>query len=165
LEHSLLAMITMALNEPRRILIPTDFSACSELALDYAAMLGRCLGASVHVVYVSEVPKELIADWLGDREHFVDADIREGRTQMDRALARLREKGVARCTGDVVPGHAESVILELARSGKHDLVVIGTHGRTGFKRLWLGSVAERISRYSAVPVVMVRAPQAVAESA
>ena len=62
------------------------------------------------------------------------------------------------------PGYAEDVILALTRSGQYDLVVIGTHGRTGFKRLWLGSVAERVSRHSAIPVVMVRAPRTGSES-
>jgi nucleotide-binding universal stress UspA family protein len=154
----------MEINEPRRILIPTDFSACSKLALDYGAILARRLGASVHVLYVSELPKELVGDWIGDRDNFVDADIRAGRAQIDHALARLREKSITSCTGEVVPGDSESVILDQARSGNYDLLVIGTHGRTGFKRLWLGSVAERVSRHSAIPVVMVRASHAVAES-
>jgi nucleotide-binding universal stress UspA family protein len=122
-------------------------------------VLARLLGASAHVLYVSVVPKELIGDWIGDREKFVDADIRAGRTQMERALARLRDKGVTRCTGEVVPGYPEDVILNYARSAKYDLVVIGTHGRSGFQRLWIGSVAERISRNSPIPVVLVRAPR------
>jgi nucleotide-binding universal stress UspA family protein len=155
----------MDLNEPRRILIPIDFSACSELALDYGIILARRLGASVHVLYVSEVPKELVGDWVGDRDSFVDADIRAGRTRIERTLAQLKEKGLTSCTGEVAPGYAEDVILNQSRSGKYDLIVIGTHGRTGFKRLWVGSVAERVTRHSAIPVVMVRAPHAAAESA
>jgi nucleotide-binding universal stress UspA family protein len=154
----------MEFKEPQRILIPTDFSECSDLGLDYGAALARRLCASVHVLYASEVPKELVADFVGDRKNFVDADIRTGRTQIERALARLREQGVTRCTGEVVPGYPEDVILEYALSGNHDLVVIGTHGRSGFKRRWIGSVAERVSRNSPIPVVMVRAPHSEADA-
>lgn len=153
----------MDFKEPQRILIPTDFSPCSQLAIDYGVMLARRIGASLHIVYVSEVPKELIADYIGDRKSFVDPDIRQRRLDLDRALVQLREQGVTHCTGEVIAGYAEDIILELARSGRYDLVVIGTHGRTGFKRLWLGSVAERVSRHSAIPVVMVRAPRAAEE--
>jgi nucleotide-binding universal stress UspA family protein len=165
LECAVHSISTMEFKEPQRILIPTDFSECSDLGLDYGAVLARRLGASVHVVYASEVPKELVGDFIGDRKNFVDADIRNGRTQIERALARLREQGVS-CTGEVVPGYPgypEDLILEYAKSGNYDLVVIGTHGRTGFKRRWIGSVAECISRNSPIPVVMVRLPRSEAD--
>jgi nucleotide-binding universal stress UspA family protein len=150
---------------PNRILIPTDFSECAQRALDYGAELVRRLGATIHLLYVSEIPKEMVGDWVALRDKLVDADIMEGRRRIEGLLAELTSQGVAGCTGEVLPGNVPAAtILERANSGRHDTVVIGTHGRSGFKRLWVGSVAERVVRFSDIPVITVRSPHADAEA-
>lgn len=136
----------------QRILVATDFSPCSRPAVEYAASLATRLGARIDVLYVSETPAVLFGDAvvLGDR--FVDADIKEGRARLAHLLDELRGRGIT-ADGQVVTGFAPDVILEQAR--RHDLVILGTHGRTGFRRMWMGSVAERVVRTCPIPVLTV----------
>ena len=130
-------------------MLATDFSDCSRGALESAAALASRLGASVHLLYVSFVPPQLVPDHVYFGDKFVDADIKQGRERLATALAELERSGVGECTSEVVAGYdAPSVILERARSGEFDLVVIGTHGRSGFKRR--GSAASPSKWFDAV---------------
>jgi len=143
---------------PKRILVVTDLSDCSRAAVEYGALLARRLEADLSLLYVSQVPDRLVGDahYLG--KEFVDADMREGRQKIDALVAELREEGVQHCTGEVAFGFAARVILERAGSGDYDLLVMGTHGRSGFQRLWMGSIAERVVAHAQIPVLTVRPP-------
>jgi nucleotide-binding universal stress UspA family protein len=149
----------MDTTDPRRILLATDFSDRSRYALDYGIMLARRLGASVHILYVSSVPEVLEGDAISLGELLIDADIKEGQKRVDLLTAEVTRSGVASCTGEVIPGFADQVIVTVANSGGYDLVVIGTHGRTGLEHLWLGTIAECVVRRAEIPVVTVRPPK------
>jgi nucleotide-binding universal stress UspA family protein len=141
----------------KRIFVATDFSPCARLALDCAAMLARNLRGRVDVLYVSEVPGVLFGESVALGECFVDADVKEGRIQLERLLAELREQGI-QADGEVRTGFAPDTIIEIGRPEQYDVLVLGTHGRTGLRRLWMGSVAERVVRASQIPVLTVRPP-------
>jgi nucleotide-binding universal stress UspA family protein len=141
----------------KRILVATDFSPCARLAVDCAAMLAKSLGGQVHVLYVSEIPDGLFGESVALDECFVDADVKEGRIQLERLLAELREEGI-QADGEVRAGHTPDTIVEEGRPQQYDLLVPGTHGRTGLRRPWMGSVAERVLRASQIPVLSVRPP-------
>lgn len=142
-------------SQAQHILVATDFSACAQPALDYAAMLATRSGATLHLLYVSEVPGVLIGEAVALRDEFVDADIRQGRVKLDETLRALRERGID-ASGEVRAGFAARTIVERARQGGYELVVIGTHGRNGFDRFWMGSVAEKVVRGCPIPVVTIR---------
>lgn len=139
-----------------KILVPTDFSACSEHALDYAVELAARLDARVHLLSVIGVPSYGVPELgVGITAAMVDNLIADNQ----RALDQLgREKKLVAETL-VRVGDARDVILQTAEELKADLIVMGTHGRRGLSRALLGSVAEMIVRTSPVPVLTVRGPK------
>jgi len=140
----------------RRILLATDFSDCSEPAVNYATALALELGARVTIIHACE--PIIAGDIYGTLEAVTlhDQVERAARRSMDALVAHLAKQGV-RSSGTVEDGRAEDVILRSSRSA--DLVVIGTHGRGGLSHLFLGSVAERVVRAARCPVLTIRAPE------
>lgn len=135
------------------ILVPTDFSACSEQALDYAIEMADKLGAKVHLLSVVGIPSYGVPELgVGLTATMMDNMI----TDTQRALDQLKRdrKSVAQTL--VRAGDARDVILQTAEELPADLIVMGTHGRRGISRALLGSVAEMIVRTSPVPVLTVR---------
>jgi nucleotide-binding universal stress UspA family protein len=142
-----------------RILVPTDFSAPSDAALDCARLLQLRFGSSIHLVHVLE--DEAIAGPFG-AEVFVTespatraARLRDARERLShRVSAADRESG--RVTSEILLGPAASTIVDYAGDNGFDLILMGTHGRTGLAHLLMGSVAERVIRASACPVMTTR---------
>ncbi|HZO16304.1 MAG TPA: universal stress protein [Polyangiaceae bacterium] len=135
------------------ILVPTDFSACSEQALDYAVELASKLDARVHLLTVIGIPAYGLPELgIGVTAPMIDSLVSDGQGEVDR-LARERKLGTQAL---VRTGDAREVILQTAEELKADLIVMGTHGRRGVSRALLGSVAEMIVRRSPTPVLTVR---------
>jgi nucleotide-binding universal stress UspA family protein len=148
----------------KRILVPTDFSPSSDRALAVASTLASTLGASVHLIHVLEEPfvtrgayQLRLPDTPARRERLYD----EARWKLRGVGARLQESGV-HTSVEVRLGDATEQIVAAAADYGTDMIVIGTHGRTGLEHLILGSVAERVIRLAACPVVTVRDNHAVA---
>ena len=138
----------------RTILVPVDFSVCSMLVTRQAAGLAAKLGAKVVVLHVSELPAGVPAQSHVHPEgvdrtvvDFLSADTSEllrpfsAAATEAGALAEVRVR-----VGPVVPG-----ILAAAAECQADLIVIGTHGRTGLARVVLGSVAESVAHKAVSP--------------
>lgn len=151
-------------HEPKRILVATDFSACSQPAMDYATLLARRLGASLHLVYVAQPPTFVSPEAVGIIGSALDIEVAEGTRRMDDALRRLHDADV-HATGTVVIGFAADMIVALANEHKHDLVVLGTHGRSGLAHVLAGSVAEQVVRRSVIPVLTLRPDEPTGTSA
>ena len=145
-----------------RILVPTDFSATADAALDYASMLADRFGASIELLHVLDDP--FVADGMAAEAYISEAPAL--RTAMlQEARERLRQRasartGIPEITTEVLFGHGARTIAEFAAERGTDLIVMGTHGRTGFAHFVLGSVAERLVRTSPCPVLTVRHPDA-----
>ena len=144
-----------------RILVPTDFSATADAALDAAYVLAERFGASLELLHVLDDP--FVVDGMA-----AEAYISEGpavRTAMlQEAQERLRHRaspreGIPDIKTEVLFGHGARTIAEYAVERGTDLIVIGTHGRTGFAHLLLGSVAEQLVRTAPCPVLTVRQPK------
>lgn len=136
----------------RRILCPVDFSEGSEAAFDAAIGLAGHLAASIDLVHVLPTPF-----WPVDEA--TRRELTKRSEEADRVLDRLVAVASARgVSGErhLVEGRAADEILLMAERLEPDLVVVGTHGRTGVKRWTIGSVAERLVRSSLVPVWTVR---------
>ncbi len=145
------------------ILCPVDFSGISGYALRAASMIATATGAKVIAVH---------ADWFEAPAYFTSGKVEEMKAEFQRDSAAARESlaAFARATlGEgaavelrVAEGLPVDVILRLARETAADMVVMGTHGRSGVQKWMLGSVAERVIRESPAPVVTVRqSPQQV----
>lgn len=147
-----------------KILVPTDFSECSEAACDMASTLARRLGASIELLHVDEPPAWqgfVIPELVVSMPNEAGTSLHEFvQTRARRALEHLVEKlhsaGVARVGQRIEVGQPEAVIVRIAQETGCDLIVIGTHGRKGLERLMMGSVAERVVRQAMCPVLTVR---------
>jgi nucleotide-binding universal stress UspA family protein len=141
----------------RKILVPTDFSEGSASATAWALTLARAFGASVTLLHVYQLRPYVFPD--GSTFAPSPEDVTAMLGSIDDALAAAQKSaaghGVAIETASVEGAPVEA-ILETARSGGFDVIVMGTHGRTGLKHLLLGSVAERVVRLADRPVVTVR---------
>jgi universal stress protein A len=141
---------------PRNILVPTDFSETAEQALDYAVELGAKLDAKIHLLNVITMPALSTLDaGLELTPVLLDSLQEESQKALDQ-LIRARKDKVAFGPPLVELGEPRSVIDETAKRLGVDLIVLGTHGRRGFSRLILGSVAEAVVRSAPCPVLAVR---------
>jgi nucleotide-binding universal stress UspA family protein len=141
-----------------RILVPTDFSETADQALRYASGLARGLGAKLTIVYADPfVPPVDFTATVGAWDEFSFISLQA------RAQDHLRIAAEANVDPEVAYDIAIRVdppldgILAEARASEADLIVMGTHGRTGFRRLIIGSVTEAVMRYAKVPVIAVPA--------
>ncbi len=143
----------------KTILVPTDFSGCSEAAVSYGYALAEAFGATVHLLTVVQDPYTLpwaaegfaapIGDMLADWE-----------TQAKRRLAEsVPVSAASKTVVQTQVGTPHSEIVRYAAEHRIDLIVLGTHGRGPLGHLLLGSVAERVVRTAPCPVLTVRHPQ------
>lgn len=145
-----------------RILVPVDFSACSRAALDYAAFVARKFSATIDVLHVWEPPRPLWwegmypVDVIGEQRTLVAFESSRAGREMKAFLAHLEEDEGLCTRGRLESGDPYRTILAVARDDRYDLIVMGTHGRTGMSHLILGSLAEAVVRRAPCPVVTVR---------
>jgi len=143
----------------RRILVPTDFSLTSDAALAYARQFAERFGATLQLLHVLQDP--FLNGPLSSETYLTE---RPGvrTTIMEEAKSRLAHRLTARdcdvfgARTEVVFGRDAETIVEYAADRGVDLIVMGTHGRTGMAHLLLGSVAERVVRTAHCPVLTVR---------
>ncbi len=138
-----------------RILLPTDGSEASLAAFDHALDLAARFDAALDVLYV--VDTDALPLDAHSRTLFDAADQAARGTVADM-VDRAEQRGFERVTGEVREGSPAEVVLDHAADHDVDLVVMGTHARTGVERYLLGSVTERVLRASPVPVLTVRGP-------
>jgi nucleotide-binding universal stress UspA family protein len=147
----------------RRILAPTDFSACSKQGLAYALAFAQKVGAKLSLLHVIELPvfplEGILPPTLTPTQ--LEAIEHQATLQLDRLLqldhllpeAEAVHVEVAR---HVVVGPPAHRIIEIATAERVDVIIMATHGRRGFSHLWLGSVAERVVRTAPCPVLTLR---------
>ncbi|MDO8455401.1 MAG: universal stress protein [Burkholderiaceae bacterium] len=151
-----------------QILVPVDGSPTSEKALDEAIRLAQLSGARLQLLHV--VDEFGYVTGFEPAMNYVNDIIPLMRVAGEKLLAydrkKAMDKGVdADCVLiDEAPGRICDHVAEQARRAKADLIVVGSHGRRGMGRVLLGSDAEQIVRHASVPVLVVRAPDAVASA-
>ncbi|MBK8259717.1 MAG: universal stress protein [Polyangiaceae bacterium] len=151
-----------------RILVPIDFSECAAAAFDYAVGLAKALGAKITLVHVWDVP--FLWPSVGDTMVTVPAEEpmtvaqlvkKRAAEELERFIAERPHAGVE-VAARLAMGDPMRTICSVAQDGNHDLVVMGTHGRTGVSRVLAGSVAENVVRHCPVPVLTVRGTESAA---
>lgn len=139
----------------RNVLVPLDFSECSQKALDYALSFVKQFGASLTLLHV--VPANYPIGEFGMIDvAFMEKELRATAEKQLAALVSKRvPKGVI-AKSHVRVGRPVSEIVQVARKEQADMIILSTHGHTGFKHVLLGSVAENVVRYAPCPVLVVR---------
>jgi nucleotide-binding universal stress UspA family protein len=142
------------MNEFKKILIPTDGSENTRAAIAHGLELARLVGAEVTALYVVDQASFVNFPMDATVVSIYSLLEKEGREAVD-FVAREGEKLGVKVQGKVIEGSPAKKIIDEAEN--HDLVVMGTLGRTGVSKLLLGSVAERVVRLAPCPVLVVRA--------
>jgi nucleotide-binding universal stress UspA family protein len=153
----------------RRILVPVDFSEGSRAALRYAAGLAESFGATIEALHVWEpapyiTPSQLM--WMSSEPASFWARVHE---DLERQLEAMVDAELGKTDTvverRVLAGYVSESILRAIETSGADLVIMGTHGRTGLRHILLGSVAERVVRLSTRPVLTMRVPRGAEEGA
>jgi len=136
-----------------------DFSVHSDRALRYATTLARRFGASVQLLHVVEDPF-VTGAWSSEAlvpnlPEVLDKLIANADRRLAASKAIAEKQGV-RIETSVLTGTPAHTIAKHAKAGGFDLIVMGTHGRTGVSHVFMGSVAERVVRTAPCPVLTVR---------
>ena len=142
----------------RRIMHPTDFSRASSAAFKRAVDMAKGNRAELLLVHVMSPAIPIMADGYVSPQVYEDmeAAAHAGSQKHLGALVNKAKQAGARAKGLLLEGVPHERIARAARSKKVDMVVIGTHGRTGFAKLFLGSVASRVLAVSPCPVLTVK---------
>jgi nucleotide-binding universal stress UspA family protein len=139
----------------RRILVGIDFSPASAQALDVAVSLASALRSHLTLFHVYPIPGFAFPETVVPAPpDVVEQLVAENRARLDELAARARAAGVPAEIAQA-PGAPHAELLRRAAEG-FDLLVLGTHGRTGPSHALLGSVAERVVRKSPIPVLTIR---------
>ena len=142
----------------RKILVPVDVSTHSAEASRYAADLSRRYEATVTLAHAYQP-----IEYAFPEGYLLQMSSNQGTTQakleqqLAGAKAEAESAGAVRVESILLDGVHAAAIVHFAEQSEQDLIVMGTHGRTGFKRALLGSVAEKVVRTAPCPVLTVRA--------
>lgn len=135
------------------ILVPTDGSDSARAAVDHAIELAGATGATLHIVHVVDLG--VVWDEAG-AGRVLEALEEAGQSALETALDSAKGTDVSTVEAAVLSGAPHRAIVEYAHDHDVDCIVMGTHGRTGIERYFLGSVTERVVRLADVPVITVK---------
>ena len=145
----------------KNVLVATDFSEPSTLALEYGRELARTYQAKLHVLHVVEdlqwrYATEMVPGALIGIQEEVEASAKARLEALITDEDRRQLRAHATALTAVSPSEA---IITCAKGESADVIVMGTHGRSGIAHLFMGSVAERVVRLAPCPVLTVRSPE------
>jgi len=146
----------------KKIIVAVDFSEFTEGLIGYAGEMANYLGAKVFLVHI--IQSAQLVEILGDVPSAVPSLAEPGllnqikqsaQSRLERYQERLKELGIE-CEVYVLAGAPYFEIVEFAEKQEADLIIIGSAGKSGFKHLLLGSVAEKVARKSSMPMLIYK---------
>lgn len=144
----------------KTILFATDFSEGSDHAFDYAYALAEKFASRLVVIHVINEPVDLRGFYVPHISFDkLEEEIEQGALKMMEKFCRTHMKDYANYSTFVVPGIPYDEIIKKADEVAADLIIMGTHGRTGLDHVLFGSTAEKVVRKSPVPVMTIRSPE------
>lgn len=144
----------------KNILLPTDFSKTSLTAAEYAIELASQYNAKLHVLNVLEKTPPILAIRSLDlsREKIIESIDADAQAHIDECIKKIRKIKEVEIVPVIRKGIDYEEIIKYSKEKKIDIIVIATHGRTGILHTLLGSVAEKVIRYSKIPVLVTTPP-------
>ena len=141
------------LTKGEHILVPFDGSPNSEVAVDQAISLGSICNSKIYLIHVIDLfPEQMVA-----AEDLVNKMYKEAQGFLDKAKKKIDQAGIACETEIHSGGRPHDLILKEARGKSIDLIVMGTHGASGLRRVFMGSVAQKVTGSAHCPVMVVPA--------
>jgi nucleotide-binding universal stress UspA family protein len=140
----------------KKILCPVDFFPASEAAVNYAAGLAANYDAAIHLLHVITPIAPAAYEYVIDSTEIVKSMEESSKEEMNKLVSSLKEAGVV-AQADLQVGDVYDEIKRAIEAGKPDLIVMGTHGRRGVERWFMGSTTEKLLRHSPVPLVTISA--------
>lgn len=139
----------------KKILVPVDFSPASKNAFRYALSVGKLFGAELTVLYVVSLATSS-GFAINGVPPFSEDDLSSGEKNLSALTAAAQAQGFDNARASIRIGVPSHEIVEAAKDEDIDLIVIATHGYTGWKHFCIGSTAERVVRAAPCPVLVVR---------
>lgn len=141
----------------KNILLPTDFSKTSLAAAEYAVNLAMQYGAKIHLLHVLEKTPPILTIRTLDlsREKIIESIESDAKAQLEKITEKIKKHGNVEIIPAIRKGLDYEEIINYSKEKKIDIIVIATHGRTGLLHTLLGSVAEKVIRYSKTPVLVI----------
>jgi len=144
----------------KNVVFATDFSDCSDYALEYALSIARQYQGRLSIVHVINEPVDLRGFYVPHISfEKLEEEIELGAKKMMESFCRTHLGDFTDYETFIVPGIAYDEIIKKAVELDADLIVLGTHGRTGLDHVLFGSTAEKVVRKSSVPVMTIRAKE------
>jgi len=145
------------MKEFKTILFATDFSESSDYAFQYAYSLAKKFNARLLVVHIINEPVDLRGFYVPHISfEKLEEEIEEGAQKMMEKFCRTHIRDYDNYETFIVPGIPYDEIIKKATENSADLIILGTHGRTGLDHVLFGSTAEKVVRKSTVPVMTIR---------
>lgn len=139
-----------------RILVPVDFSDASVEAIKAAIELALELNAELQVIHICQMhASDLLEGSMGDAITIESQSVSEAKKNLDEFIKNHVSNGISVSTS-ISTGDPHNEINQAAKELNADMIVMGTHGRTGLSHLVMGSVAENVLRHATVPVMSIR---------
>jgi len=142
--------------QPRKILVPTDFSEDADLAFRTALSIAGNYEARIFLLHV--IGKQDLADYCLD-QNIVDRVLNESivfsNDKLQEVIDRIQQGGIVKVIPDVRKGQPYEEILNEASERKIDLIVIASHGKTGLQKYLIGSVTEKVMKEAKCPVLLI----------
>jgi nucleotide-binding universal stress UspA family protein len=144
----------------KNILLPTDFSKISLTAAEYAIELADQYKAKLHVLNVLEKTPPILAIRSLDvsREKIIESIDADAQEHLKECIKKIKKIKDVEIVAAIQKGIDYEEIIKYSKDKKIDMIVIATHGRTGILHTLLGSVAEKVIRYSKIPVLVTTPP-------
>lgn len=137
-----------------KIVVPLDGSVYAEAALKSASFMARAFNSELKLVTVEDIPLPI---YPGEVDMQTISDVERSHVAYLNARAHeLRQEGCNVTIAVLPPGPPADRILDKVKENRADLIVVGSHGRTGLTRMLLGSVAEKLARHAPCPVMISR---------
>jgi nucleotide-binding universal stress UspA family protein len=151
----------MKIYDPKKILVPVDFSELSPEVIQAAVEIGEIRNAEVEVLHVGKEPKypSYYGDGYAPGTILPDKILEDARTRLEHQLEDMVRKVSTRAKVKtlILWGDPVKAIVQVAESGDFDLIVMATHGRKAVSRFFIGSVTEEVIRRAPCPVFVIRA--------
>lgn len=140
----------------KRLLVAVDLSGASDMVMKTAMELGRALQAELHIIHVHKIHAgNLMEGGMEDAEVLAAQEVAKLEIKLAEFATQYVDAGIAMTTA-VYSGEPYLEIVQAADKAGADMIIMGTHGRTGVAYLVLGSVAENVLRHAKVPVMSIR---------